>query len=468
MSSPTEEEEEEEEEVAGGEGEEGIGGGGLLVGDPSSSRAKSAEAVWPDHFVEALVARVAVDAASVGGRLAAAPAVANVFQVCSTWRSVSQSELLWEEMTHRIWPGLHRQPVPPATWHHEFARLHLTGRNFETGRCVYSSERSVGRCICLVLSDTHVAAGFMDGTVRTFRLLPSLAHVATYAPQPQHARLGLYSVAVSGLALLPNSNPDHVVFASLAGDIHVAPLLAFPGHLEARRSRAGNPVESGTMVSFAAGNRRWVGLFAGVPGRSWSVWDAATEELLYVGGTLTDDNAVMGWRQLAELLAASVGRVRMSERGAVAGCTISRVEVMDLENNNLGDIVAGASELRRVVNVDMMDACDGKVMLVDGRGMARICIANNLEEVCRFSTGVRVGRRGQQQQQQQQGCGCMNWGYAFVCVGGEVRVWNATRGGQFLYGMVEGCFLRAVAANGRYVAAWGEDSCLHAWDFGDV
>ncbi|KAH7660587.1 hypothetical protein IHE45_15G002400 [Dioscorea alata] len=49
--------------------------------EPSSSRRRSAEAVWPEHFVEAVAIRVASDAAASAGRLAAAPALASFFQV---------------------------------------------------------------------------------------------------------------------------------------------------------------------------------------------------------------------------------------------------------------------------------------------------------------------------------------------------------------------------------------------------
>ncbi|URE09883.1 hypothetical protein MUK42_04256 [Musa troglodytarum] len=57
----------------------GLGRRRRRPGDPSSSRLRSADAVWPEHFVEAVAAQVAVDAARSDGRLAAAPAVVSVF-----------------------------------------------------------------------------------------------------------------------------------------------------------------------------------------------------------------------------------------------------------------------------------------------------------------------------------------------------------------------------------------------------
>lgn len=48
---------------------------------PSSSRRRAVNEVWPEPFVEALATQVAIDASRSMGRLAAAPALANVFQV---------------------------------------------------------------------------------------------------------------------------------------------------------------------------------------------------------------------------------------------------------------------------------------------------------------------------------------------------------------------------------------------------
>ena len=67
----------------------GIGGGSSSArrgGDfgPSTSRPRVNEVwPWPEHFVEALAAQVAIDASNSIGRLAAYPALLNVFLVCS-------------------------------------------------------------------------------------------------------------------------------------------------------------------------------------------------------------------------------------------------------------------------------------------------------------------------------------------------------------------------------------------------
>lgn len=66
----------------GSGGNYGARRGGEYEG-PSRSRPRAINEVWPEPFVEALAAQVAIDASRLVGRLAAAQALANVFQVCS-------------------------------------------------------------------------------------------------------------------------------------------------------------------------------------------------------------------------------------------------------------------------------------------------------------------------------------------------------------------------------------------------
>ncbi|MFS7933633.1 hypothetical protein Hanom_Chr04g00382171 [Helianthus anomalus] len=56
------------------------GDGGHFAG-PSHARQRFNTAVWPEPFLEALATQVAIDAALSFGRLAAAPAIFNLFQV---------------------------------------------------------------------------------------------------------------------------------------------------------------------------------------------------------------------------------------------------------------------------------------------------------------------------------------------------------------------------------------------------
>jgi hypothetical protein len=60
----------------------GLGlGRNISTGESSSSRRRSSVAVWPEHFVESVAVRVAVDPVLAEGRLAAGPAIVHFFQV---------------------------------------------------------------------------------------------------------------------------------------------------------------------------------------------------------------------------------------------------------------------------------------------------------------------------------------------------------------------------------------------------
>lgn len=273
----------------------------------------------------------------------------------------------------------------------------------------------------------------------------------------------------------------------------------------ARQAHIGNPMEDGPLVDFTCseceGGRWWVGLFAGVPGRSWHVWDGETEQLVYVGGLLTDPDAVMGWHMLTDWRIQSLGRVRIPEPGLAVGCTASRIQAIDLNNivyNDDGDdglgrgvvshleFLQGTRRRRRGAIVDTVDACDGRVLAVDERRVATVRSARNLEEeVCRFRTagtrrrGDNIGEEeegeGEGEDEEEAGvAGCMNWGYAVVSsssTSGRSSVFTVWDGvtGEYLYRMRErvGGGVRAMVASERYVAAWGEDTGLHIWDFGN-
>ncbi|URD84954.1 Transcriptional regulator STERILE [Musa troglodytarum] len=220
-------------------------------------------------------------------------------------------------------------------------------------------------------------------------------------------------------------------------------------------------MEDGTLVDFTGNGRWWVGLFAGVPGRSWHVWDAATEQLVYLGGTLTDPDAVLGWHMLIDLSSPVVGRVRIVEPGFAVGFTASSMEVVDL--NDTGAMVIRL-ELPHGVVVDSVDACEDRVIAVDSRSLAVVRRVPALQEICRFSTL----RRAEDQHELGEMSVCMNRNYAVVRSGDRVRVWDATTG-EYLYRFREriGEAL-VVAASDRYVAAWATDTGLHLWDFGDM
>lgn len=247
------------------------------------------------------------------------------WQVCPTWRAVSQSEAFWRDAAGHVWP--HRRRVR-ATWRDEFIRLHRAGRNFRMGRSAHShlmpSAAPAERTCCrLAVSDRHLTAGFLNGAVQLFDV-PGGHHLAFYESHLQHDGLGPFSRAVSGLVFL--ADPDRLVFATHSGDVHVAD-VAEPVSRSERRACTGNVIDDGTMVDFTGNERWWVGLFAGVPGRAWHVWDVSSEQLVYVGGMLTDPDALLGWRMLTHLGGPVVGRARMPSPATVVGCTSSRIQV---------------------------------------------------------------------------------------------------------------------------------------------
>ncbi|GKA45014.1 hypothetical protein Tco_0737810 [Tanacetum coccineum] len=68
------------------------GDGGREFEEPSHSRQRFNTAVWPEPFLEALATQVAIDAVTSSGRLAAAPAICNLFQ----WKDVSNNKYILE------------------------------------------------------------------------------------------------------------------------------------------------------------------------------------------------------------------------------------------------------------------------------------------------------------------------------------------------------------------------------------
>ncbi|KAF8409717.1 hypothetical protein HHK36_005796 [Tetracentron sinense] len=437
-------------EIGDGDGDGDGGGrrGGEFEG-PSSSRQRSSNGVWPAPFIEALASQVAIDAARTFGRLAAGRAITNVFAVCSTWRAVSRSDILWENLTRQIWA---RDRIQRQTWREEYEYRHRTAYSFRIRRAVYTTldfeapddDNNGGlSCLCLALSDLHLACGFNDGSVRLFDL-SSRRHISTFHPH-HHDLLGHFSRAVSGIVL----SEAKLVFASMDGDVHVAVI----DDGAPRRVHLGNVVNDGTLVDFTGCTRWWVGLYAGVPGRAFHVWDSETEELVFMGGSLTDPDAVMGWHLLTELN-ESVGRVRISSQESAVACTGLKAMAFDLRDDWLG---LGEEEFERGLIVDSFDVSNEVFLVVDSRGVASVRRVDSFEEVCRFNLRGRAQGRV---------LGCMNGGYAFVCAGGVIRAWDA-EDGEYLYNVREGIGEAiALIADERHVAACSSDSRIHLWDFG--
>ncbi|KAI3446746.1 hypothetical protein Pfo_003411 [Paulownia fortunei] len=446
------------EEVGGGNGGGGGGGGGGREFEgPSSSRSRmrSSNGVWPEPFVEALAFQVAADASRTIGRLAAAQALFNIFQVCSTWRAISRSDLLWQNLTRRIWNVRH---LVRNTWREEYVYRHQTASNFQSRRYVYTTLHFVPAdnnnnnnnnndglsCRRLALSDHHLAAGFSDGAVHLFHLSSRL-HISTFYPQHRD-RLGRFSSAVSGIIL----SDVRLVFATLDGDIHMA---VINGITPLRRAHVGDVVNDGALVDFSGCDRWWVGLYAGVPGHAFHIWNNETEELVFIGGTLTDPEAVMGWHLLTELTDL-IGRIRVTSNDTAVACTSLRIVVLNLQNQGIALV---EEEFRRGIIVGSFDSVNESALITDVRGAASVRRVANLEEICRFT--VRGASRGEI-------LGCVNGGYGLICGGGVIRVWEIEHG-QYLYNFREGIGeCNALIADERYVAACSTDATIHLWDFG--
>ncbi|KFK28288.1 hypothetical protein AALP_AA8G496900 [Arabis alpina] len=402
----------------------GAGATGGVFEAPSPSRPRrGVNDVWPEPFLESLAVQVAVDASLSSGRLSAAPALANVFRVCSTWQTVSRSDHLWQLLSRHVWG---RTRLMHDTWRDEFIYRHRTSRNFRTRTYGYYTlhfdpsdvdEPDSLSCRCLTLSDLYLAAGFADGTVR---------------------------IVISDSTL---------TFATMDGDIHVAQL---DGNGHTRTAYAGDIVNDGALVDFTGCGRWWVGLFAGVPGRAFHIWDCISEETTFVGGSLTDPEAVMGWHTLTEL--TSLGRLRITGIETAVACTRWKIMVIDLRNQ--GVIIGEDEEPRRGLMVTAFDANENAYVRVDGRGNVSVRRAETQQTVCEF----RVSGAAQRSVM-----GCVNRLHALMCTGGVMRVWEVERG-EYLYSIRERVGeLDAMVADDRHVAVASSSSTalstIHLWDF---
>lgn len=171
---------------------------------------------------------------------------------------------------------------------------------------------------------------------------------------------------------------------------------------------------------------------------------------MFVGGTLTDPEAVMGWHLLTEMTDV-IGRVRVTRHENAVACTSSRVMVFELQNEG---VVVREEEMRRGITVGCFDANEEVALIADGRGNGSVRRVVDWAEACRLR--VRGGI-----------VGCVNGGYGVVlCGGGAIRVWEI-EGGEYLYSLRErvgDC--NAIVADERYVAAGGGGGIIHVWDFG--
>lgn len=387
-------------------------------------------------------------------------------QVCSTWREVSRSNLLWEELTRRIWRRTYQLR---DTWHLEYIYWHRTARNFSTGtHALVVPQYDPGDhhqtliCRCLTLSDTHLACGFVDGTVRLFDLITG-AHVTTFWSTHGHL-FGPFSQSVSGI-VIANENST-LAFARLDGDVYVAilngPVLGpGPGPILARRAILGDVVNNGVLVEFAGCRLWWVGLFAGHAGGAFQIWNAQTEQRVFIGGSLTDPETVQGWHMLTELV-EPVGRVRVTEGEFVVACTSSRLVSFNLRNPEV--LIRDVGSTTGFV-VGSLDVSHEVFVIVERNGVGTV------RRVCTFE---RVSRFRLRSSWLRGLLGCMNLGYVITYSGsaGLLRVWDIHEPAARLcvtVGVTDEGHVHANAnsmvANRTHVAISSNDSSIHLLDF---
>ncbi|XP_020223356.1 transcriptional regulator STERILE APETALA [Cajanus cajan] len=425
---------------------------------PSSSRQRAMNEVLPEPILEALATQVAVDAAQNNGRLSAASALAILFQVCSTWREVSRSDLLWQRLTRRIWRRSYRLR---ATWQLEFIYWHRTARNFATGNLSSNvpqfdpaEQHQSLICRCLALSDTHLACGFVDGTVRLFDL-ETLAHVSTYVSAHGHL-FGAFSRSISGIVMVNSV----ITFARLDGDVYVD-FINGPGPSQARRAVSGDVVINGVLVGFAGTARWWVGLYAGIADRAFQIWDARSEERVFMRGSLTNPETVMGWHMLTELV-EPVGRVRVAEREYVVACTGSRLVCFNFRNP---DVLLSNVRSTAGFVVGSLDSSHEAFVVVERSGLGTVRHASSFQRLSRFR--VRGSVQGL--------LGCMNLGYVLTYSPGPgpgpgplLRVWDIERAvGRLCVTLgFDAGEANSMVANERHVAISGNDNSINLLDFG--
>ncbi|GLJ23764.1 hypothetical protein SUGI_0450800 [Cryptomeria japonica] len=441
--------------------------------------------VWPEPFVEAVARKVALAAAQGGGALAAAPALVTVFQVCSTWRTISHSEILWEALVQDVWEWDTSQTTRrPQSWRDEYIRLHSTASNFRHNRAKYtlieyevssdSSGNGAGAvCRCLTLSPEYLAVGFFDGAVRIFSLT-SKECVNTMKP-PHENRLGPLSRAISGIVI----NDDRVVFASFDGNVFVGEVLT--GLV--RRAHVGNVVNDGTLVDFTGSEKFWVGLYAGIPGHACHIWDAVTEQLVFNAGDITDSEALRGWRLLTEQ-AERIGRVRVNRDGILLTATRFKVTVFDLESYGVSfrreEI---AMDEQQQLIVESVDANNDWFLTASDDGAARIRRITDFEDSWAFSFAEAAatdansansttstsrsssGNTNSDRRNRVRVFGALNTRQAFLCIEGSVHAWDA-KSGMRLYRLDEWMGeVFDLVADDEHVAGCAIDTGIHLWSF---
>ncbi|KAJ7517007.1 hypothetical protein O6H91_21G008200 [Diphasiastrum complanatum] len=374
------------------------------------------------------------------------------YQVCSYWRNVSASENLWEILCNCLWDSRERQIE--ISWRAKFVRFHATLSNFRQGKARYLTLQMeedddedfsvIRRCTCLALSNEFLAAGFYDGAVRIFdtctgSCICTLRHEQDYV-------FGLYSSAIAGLCL----DNKEVVYASVRGSL----LTGDIGTKKCTSVYSGNVIEDGALISFAGSKTWWVGLYAGSPGQSIRIWSSETRELLYRGGNLLDDDAMLGWRTFIEL-ADHFGKVRIVNDTLLLAASRTKLTIIDLETH--GTIVN--VEWHQQITIGALDVACNRLLTVAMYEAAQILRIPALDELCKLEHVLAADDYTKL-------IGTMNSRHALLTSDpGFLNVWDALTG-THLYAFreqVKG--IHDLVANDMFVAACSRDSTVHFWDF---
>ncbi|EFJ34006.1 hypothetical protein SELMODRAFT_406361 [Selaginella moellendorffii] len=391
-----------------------------------------AAAFLPESVVEAVAVEAAAAAARAHGAMAASRTLACIFQVCSVWRSVSQSELLWENAFNVVWPTQARQPE--RSWRREFQRAHATASNFRRGRARHTilvEEETGGRHYepprSLAISNDYLVGGHFDGALRIFDLKTKACVWTLRANQEEG--FGPLSRAIAGISL----QGDDIVFGSVDGNVFTA--SASRGNRV--RVHVGRVIQDGALISFAASQRWWIALYAGSVGHCFRLWDAATKQVVYRGGNMTDDDAMRGWHMLVER-AGRVGRVRIVNEELLVAANRRRIRVHDLGTHGMPLIVERDQEAENNA-VEAMDVRGNKLLSASYEGLARIRELPTMVEVLTVRhPGVHANPRlrPDDRDQMQQLFGTLNSRQLFLCFSGAVNAWDCSSG-EHLYSLRE-------------------------------
>ncbi|XP_024539571.1 transcriptional regulator STERILE APETALA [Selaginella moellendorffii] len=421
-----------------------------------------AAAFLPESVVEAVAVEAAAAAARAHGAMAASRTLACIFQVCSVWRSVSQSELLWENAFNVVWPTQARQPE--RSWRREFQRAHTTASNFRRGRARHTilvEEETGGRHYepprSLAISNDYLVGGHFDGALRVFDLKTKACVWTLRANQEEG--FGPLSRAIAGISL----QGDDIVFGSVDGNVFTA--SASRGNRV--RVHVGRVIQDGALISFAASQRWWIALYAGSVGHCFRLWDAATKQVVYRGGNMTDDDAMRGWHMLVER-AGRVGRVRIVNEELLVAANRRRIRVHDLGTHGMPLIVERDQEAENNA-VEAMDVRGNKLLSASYEGLARIRELPTMVEVLTVRhAGVHANPRlrPDDREQMQQLFGTLNSRQLFLCFSGAVNAWDCSSG-EHLYSLREetGYMYNDMVASDSCLAVSSRDTGLHLWDF---